>query len=76
MLSDRDKDIVFKPALTQGKLIRDREISPLELVELYLERIETYNPQLGCFYHVAAESAIKDAKQKTEQIAQTKDTTT
>ena len=76
MLSDRDKDIVFKPALTQGKLIRDREISPLELVELYLERIETYNPQLGCFYHVAAESAIRDAQEKTEQIAQTKDTTT
>ncbi|MDJ0648450.1 MAG: amidase [Xenococcaceae cyanobacterium MO_188.B19] len=75
MLSDRDTSIVFKPALKQAKLIRDREISPLELVELYLARIETYNPQLGCFYHVAAESAIRDAKQKTEQIAKTKDIT-
>ncbi len=68
-----DNNIVFKPALDQAKLIRDREISPLELVELYLARIETYNPQLGCFYHVAAESAIADAKQKTEQIAKTND---
>ena len=76
MVSDQATDIVFAPALTQAQLIRDRQISPLELVELYLARIETYNPQLGCFYHVAAESAIADAKQKTEQIAQTRDTQT
>ncbi|MDJ0744832.1 MAG: amidase [Xenococcaceae cyanobacterium MO_167.B27] len=76
MLSDQDKDIVFAPALTQAQLIRDRQISPLELVELYLTRIETYNPQLGCFFHVAAESAIADAQQKTEQIAKTKETKT
>ncbi len=76
MLSDRDKNIVFKPALIQAQLIRDREISPLELVELYLTRIEAYNSQLGCYYYVAAESALQDARQKTEQIANTKDIST
>lgn len=72
---DRDSDIVFKSALEQAQLIKNRYISPLELTELYLERIERYNPQLGCFYYVAAESAIADARQKTEQLAQTQDVT-
>ncbi|HHP7230699.1 MAG TPA: amidase [Xenococcaceae cyanobacterium] len=66
-------EIAFSSALTQAQLIRDRTISPLELVEIYLARIAAYNPQLEAFYHVAAESAIADAKQKTEQIAKTRD---
>ena len=67
-------DLAFTSALKQARLIRDRQISPLELTQLYLARIEQYNPQLGCFYYVAAESAIADAKQKTEQLARTPDT--
>ena len=66
-------DLAFTSALKQARLIRDRQISPLELTQLYLARIEKYNPQLGCFYYVAAESAIADAKQKTEQLARTQD---
>lgn len=64
-------DLPFTPALEQAKLIRSGEISPLELVQLYLERIETYNPQLNCYYTVATEMALADAKAKTEQLAQT-----
>ena len=67
-------DLAFTSALEQAKLIRDRQITPLELTELYLSRIEKYDSQLGCFYHVAHESAIADAQQKTEQLAQTSDT--
>ena len=64
-------DLAFAPALEQAKLIKERQVTPLELTELYLSRIEKYDSQLGSFYHVAAESAIADAKQKTEQISQT-----
>lgn len=68
-------DLAFTSALEQAKLIRTRQISPLELTQLYLARIEQYNPQLGCFYYVAAEAAIADAQQKTEQLARTQDPT-
>ncbi|EAZ89318.1 amidase [Crocosphaera chwakensis] len=61
-------DLAFTPALKLAQLIRDRSISPLELTQLYLNRIETYNPQLGSFFFVAAEMAIQDAKEKTEQL--------
>ena len=66
-------DLAFATALEQAKLIKERQVTPLELTELYLSRIERYNSQLGCFYYVAKESAIADARQKTEQIAQTVD---
>ena len=67
-------DLAFATALEQAKLIKERQITPLELTELYLSRIEQYDSQLGCFYYVAKESAIADARQKTEEIAQTLDT--
>lgn len=67
-------DLAFTPALEQAKLVRNREVSPLELCELYLARIEQFNGRLGCFYHVATDTALADAKAKTERLAQTKDT--
>ena len=66
-------DLAFAPALKQSELIRRKEVSPLELVELYLERIQQFNPQLGSYFTVAAEQAIADAKSKTEMLAQTED---
>lgn len=62
-------DLAFTSALEQAQLIRQREISPLELVELYLQRIEQLNGQLGSYVAVAAEQALADAKAKTEAIA-------
>lgn len=62
-------DLAFTPALEQARLIRNREVSPLELVELYLERIQRLDNQIGSYFTVIAESAIADAKAKTEILA-------
>jgi amidase len=61
-------DLAFTPALKQAQLIRRREVSPSELVEIYLERISRLNPQLGSYFTVTAEQAIADAKAKTEML--------
>jgi amidase len=61
-------DLAFAPALKQAALISQQEISPLELVEIYLERIQRLNPQLGSYFTVCGEQAIADAKIKTEQL--------
>jgi amidase len=66
-------DLAFTPALQLAHLIRTRAVSPLELVQVYLERIQSLDSQLGSFFYVAAESAIADAKAKTEQLAKTRD---
>lgn len=62
-------DLAFTPALEQAQLIRTKEISPLELTQLYLDRIEQLNPFLGSFFTVMADQAVADAKVKTEQLS-------
>ncbi|MBW4664197.1 MAG: amidase [Chroococcus sp. CMT-3BRIN-NPC107] len=62
-------DLAFSSALTQAQLISSRQLSPLELVELYLQRIEQLDSQLGSYFTVMAESAIADARAKTEVLA-------
>ena len=62
-------DLAFSSALEQAEAIRKGEISPLELTQLYLDRIHRLNPKLGSFVTIAAEGAIADARAKTEQLA-------
>lgn len=62
-------DLAFTPALEQARLIQTKEVSPLELVQLYLERIQQLDKHLGSYFTVMAEQAIADAKAKTEQLS-------
>ncbi|MGQ4646757.1 amidase family protein [Lyngbya aestuarii] len=68
-------DLAFTTALEQARLIRTKQVSPLELVELYLERINRLDSQLSSYFTVAAEMALADARVKTQQLAQTQDIT-
>ncbi|MBU6229904.1 MAG: amidase [Cyanobacteria bacterium REEB459] len=65
------RDLAFLPALEQARLIRDRQMSPLELVDIYLDRIQRLNPQLGAYVAVMAESARAEAHAKTQQVMTT-----
>lgn len=57
-------ELAFLPALEQAQLLRDGEVTSLELTELYLERIERIDPQLNAFVTVCAEEALADARAK------------
>ena len=61
-------DLAFIPAVEQARLIRERKVSPVELTELYLKRIERLDPQLNAFVTVAAESARKAAREAEELL--------
>src|SRR5499433_772737 len=52
-----EQELAFASALEQAELIRSRTVSPVELVEVYLERIDRLNPELNCYLTVAYESA-------------------
>ena len=49
--------------------IRSRSLSPLELTEAYLARIERLNPRINAYVTVTAERALADARRATEEIA-------
>ena len=62
-------DRAFTPALQLAESIRAKEVSPLEIVNLYLERIDRLNPELGSYFTVTADRALDLAKSQTEQLA-------
>ncbi len=64
-------ELAFTPALEQAHLIRSRQVSPLELVELYLERIGRLNSCLGSYFTVTGDRALAEARAKTEALAGT-----
>ena len=63
-------DLAFTSALEQANLVRTRQLSPLELTQLYLDRIAKLDPQLGSFFLVMSELALSEAQAKTEQLSQ------
>jgi len=63
-------ELLQKSALELAQLIRTKQISPLELTHLYLDRIEKFDCQIGSFVHVAGESALATASIQTEQLSQ------
>jgi amidase len=51
----------FLPALEQARLVREREVTPRELVEEYLARIERLDPELNAYVTVTADEALAAA---------------
>ena len=55
-------ELAFAGVLDLAARIRAREVSPLELVDLYLERIERLDPQLNAYVTVDADGARAAAR--------------
>jgi aspartyl-tRNA(Asn)/glutamyl-tRNA(Gln) amidotransferase subunit A len=53
-----------------SELIRQKNVSPVELVTACLERIEQLHPHLNAFITVTAEIALQEAKQAERDIQQ------
>jgi amidase len=58
-----DDSLAFAGAARQAEMIRGGEVSSRELVELYLARIERFEPDLNAFRRVMGERALIDARQ-------------
>jgi len=67
-------ELAFLPATEQARLVRERTVSPVELVELYLDRIERldtrFDPRLGAYVTVRGEEALAEARAKAAEPAE------
>ncbi len=61
-------DLTWMPAWRIRELIEKKEVSPVEVVEHFLGRIEEHNPRLKAFKHIDAKGARDQAK-KAEDTA-------
>ncbi len=64
-----DLDLYFAPIQELARLIKRKKLSPLELTEGYLARIEKISPKLNAFVTVTTDLALQQAKQAEREIA-------
>jgi aspartyl-tRNA(Asn)/glutamyl-tRNA(Gln) amidotransferase subunit A len=62
-------ELAFASASRQAALMREKRLSPVELVTAYLERIERLDGRLRAFITVCGESALVDAKRAESEAA-------
>ncbi|WP_328854760.1 amidase [Microbispora hainanensis] len=56
-------------ALEQAAAVRTGELSPVQITEHYLERIERLDPGLGAFVTVTADRALAQAREQEARLA-------
>ncbi len=64
-----DSEIVFKPASELAGLIKTRQLSPVEVVGAFLDRVDALNPRVNAFLTITREQANAQAKQAESEIA-------
>ncbi len=61
---------MFQSVRTLGGLVRTRDVSPVELAELFLDRLETLGPEYNAVVTVTRQRALKQARRAEREIAQ------
>ena len=60
---------VFQSVRKLGQRLRDREVSPVELAEVFLHRLETLGPEYNAVVTVTTDRARRAAKKAEQEIA-------
>jgi amidase len=62
------RDLTFASAVDLARLYRSRKVSPLEVAQALLERIDAVNPQVNAFVTLAREAALWEARRATAAL--------
>ena len=71
-LPAKDEDIAFAPVTHLSRWIEKRQLTSSRLTQIYLGRLEKFNPQLRCAITITRDLALQQAKRTDEEIAQGK----
>ena len=63
------EDAAFLPVTQLAELIRSRQVTSLELTEMYLNRLKRYDPTLECVAAYTEDLALEQAKRADAEIA-------
>src|SRR5712692_2608403 len=64
------KELCYLTITEASGLIRQRKLSPVELVQAHLDRITALDPELRSYITVSGEIALRQAKKAAAEIAQ------
>jgi Asp-tRNA(Asn)/Glu-tRNA(Gln) amidotransferase A subunit family amidase len=68
-LPSNDADIAFAPVAKLSRWIEQRKLTSQRLTEIYLRRIEQFDPKLRCVITLTRELALQQAKKADAEIA-------
>ena len=68
-LPSRDDEIAYAPVTKLSRWIEQRKLTSERLTQIYLKRIEQFDPKLRCVITVTRDLALKQAKQADAEIA-------
>ncbi|MCY4022777.1 MAG: amidase [Anaerolineaceae bacterium] len=63
------EELAFWPVSQLSRLLKKRQVSSLELTEMYLARLRRFGPQLECVVTVTEELALEQARRADEELA-------
>ena len=61
--------VIFASATSMARMIREKEISSVELVDAHLKRIQEVNPKLNAVVQIAGDAALAEARKADEALA-------
>ena len=68
-LPTNDQDIAFAPATRLSRWIETRQLTSERLTQIYLDRLERFDPKLRCVITLTRDLAIAQALQADQEIA-------
>ncbi|HEX7285349.1 MAG TPA: amidase [Candidatus Angelobacter sp.] len=68
-LPKSDEDIAFAPLTKLARWMEKRQITSSRLTQIYLERLERFNPKLRCVITLTREHAEAQAKKADKELA-------
>ncbi|HVJ09317.1 MAG TPA: amidase family protein [Acidisarcina sp.] len=68
-LPAKDADIAYAPVTRLSRWVEQRRITSTRLTQIYLERLEKFDPELRCVITLTRELALAQAKKADEEIA-------
>ena len=64
-----DQDIAFAPLTQLSRWIERQQLRSMRLTQLYLDRLEQFNPKLRCAITITRELALAQARKADDEIA-------
>ena len=68
-LPSRDEEIAYAPVYQLSRWIEQRKLTSERLTQIYLQRIERFDPKLRCIITLTREVALEQAKRADIEIA-------
>jgi len=68
-LPGKDEDIAFAPLTHLARWVEKRQITSVRLTNIYLDRLQRFNPKLNCVITLTKEHALAQAQKADQEIA-------